>query len=108
MGVLAYRGDSAFGVISWPITLLLVLAGVVTALPLLWFAQSAKLIPLSRVGFIQYLAPSIALLLGVFVYGEPFTITHAVSFGCIWCALIIYSCSQMPFFKKLHVRLPAS
>jgi chloramphenicol-sensitive protein RarD len=108
MGIRAYHGHSAFGVVSWSVTLLLVLAGVVTALPLLWFAQSAKLIPLSRVGFIQYLAPSIALLLGVFVYGEPFTPTHAISFGCIWTALLIYSCSQMPFFKKIHGRFQAS
>lgn len=94
MSIRGYRGTGAFGAISWRITLLLMLAGVVTALPLLWFAQAAKRIPLSRVGFAQYLAPSISLLLGVVVYGEAFTRAHLISFGCIWCALLIYSGSQ--------------
>lgn len=101
MGVHAYNDTGAFGTISWRVTFLLVLAGVVTALPLLWFAQAAKLIPLSRVGFIQYLAPTIALLLGVLVYGEPFTSNHLFSFGCIWCALLLYSLSQTSVLKKL-------
>ena len=95
IGLRGYRGVGAFGAISWPVTLLLIVAGVVTALPLFWFAQAAKLIPLSRVGFIQYLAPSLMLLLGVLVYGESFTRAHLISFGCIWGALLIYSGSQM-------------
>jgi chloramphenicol-sensitive protein RarD len=96
----AYKGTGGFGNISWQITLLLILAGVVTALPLLCFAQAAKLIPLSRVGFIQYVAPSIALLLGVFVYKEPFTHSHLISFGCIWAALLIYSFSQTAWIVR--------
>jgi chloramphenicol-sensitive protein RarD len=99
MGTRAYQGTGAFGTISWRITFLLMLAGVVTALPLLWFAQAAKMIPLSRVGLIQYLAPTIALLLGVFVYQEPFTTSHLISFGCIWGALLVYSCSHMSLLK---------
>ena len=95
LGLRGYQGTGAFGTISLPVTLLLALAGVVTALPLLWFAQAAKRIPLSRVGFIQYLAPTIALLLGVLVYNEAFTRSHLISFGCIWCALLIYSASPI-------------
>jgi chloramphenicol-sensitive protein RarD len=94
IGLRGYRGVGAFGASSWQTTALLVFAGVVTALPLFWFAQAAKLIPLSRVGFLQYLAPSLMLLLGVLVYGEQFTRAHLLSFGCIWCALLIYSGSQ--------------
>jgi chloramphenicol-sensitive protein RarD len=43
----------------------------------------------------QYLAPSLSLLLGVFVYGEPFTTTHLVTFGCIWAALVLYSVTAL-------------
>ncbi|MCP4399611.1 MAG: EamA family transporter RarD [bacterium] len=81
---------------------LLVLAGVVTALPLLWFAQSAKMIPLSQVGFLQYIGPSLMLLLGVFIYDEPFTRVHAISFGCIWTALLLYSISGTECMKNLQ------
>lgn len=71
------------------ITLLLVLGGVVTALPLILFALAANLVPLSILGFIQFLSPTLALLIGVFVNGEPFTMTHAVCLGCIWSGLAL-------------------
>jgi chloramphenicol-sensitive protein RarD len=70
---------------------LLTLSGVATALPLYWFAQATKTLPLSMVGFIQYLAPSTSLLLAIFVFGEPFTTTHFISFGCIWTALVVFT-----------------
>lgn len=98
------QGSGAFGRDTLSVSLLLMFGGVVTALPLLWFAQSAKRIPLSRVGFIQYLSPTISLLLGVFLYHEPFTSVHWLSFGCIWSALLIYTLSQMgllPTFQPL-------
>jgi len=66
-------------------------AGIVTTFPLLWFNNAAKRLRLSTLGFFQYLAPSLQLLLGVFLYREPFTATHAITFGCIWLALLIYS-----------------
>lgn len=77
---------------------LLVGAGVATAIPLLLFATGAKQIPLSMVGFLQYIAPTIMLILGVFVYGETFSAAHLLSFGLIWMALIIYmtSANQKP------------
>ncbi|GAA0605944.1 EamA family transporter RarD [Virgibacillus siamensis] len=65
-------------------------AGIATAIPLLLFAAGAKRIPLSMVGFLQYIAPTLMLILGVFLYGEPFTQAHLVSFVFIWAALIIY------------------
>lgn len=76
---------------GWGTTLMLVLAGPVTAFPLVLFAQAANKIPLSLLGFIQYVSPTISLLLGVFAYGEPFTAAHAVCFGCIWCGLALVS-----------------
>ena len=70
---------------------LLLAAGVITALPLIWFAEGAKRLTLATTGFLQYLAPTGQLLLAVFLFGEPFTRGHAVSFGLIWVALALYS-----------------
>lgn len=75
--------------------LLLAGAGIVTATPLLLFTACARRLPLNIVGFLQYLSPSITLLLGVFVYGEPFTSTIATAFGCIWFGLALFIWSQV-------------
>ncbi|WP_164667508.1 EamA family transporter RarD [Virgibacillus doumboii] len=72
------------------IGLLLFGAGIATAVPLLLFASGAKQIPLTMVGFLQYFAPTIMLILGVFVYDETFSQAHLISFGLIWIALIIF------------------
>jgi chloramphenicol-sensitive protein RarD len=66
-----------------------------TSLPLLWFNNAAKRLRLSTLGFFQYMAPSLQLMLGVFLYHEPFTRTHAVTFGFIWVALVIYSTTSL-------------
>jgi chloramphenicol-sensitive protein RarD len=70
---------------------MLALGGLLTAVPLVAFAAAALRLPLTVLGFFQYLAPSITLLLAVFVYGEPFRLEQAVTFGCIWLALVIFS-----------------
>ena len=67
------------------------LTGVITALPLLWFAAAARRMQLSTVGLFQYIAPSMQFLLAVFVWGEAFTQTHMITFGLIWLALVLYS-----------------
>ena len=72
-------------------TALLIGTGIVTALPMVLFSNAANHLPLSLLGFIQYLSPTIALLTGVFLYHEPFTLTHGISFGLIWLALAIFS-----------------
>ncbi|CAN5575316.1 EamA family transporter RarD [soil metagenome] len=72
------------------LTLLFIGAGIVTSLPLIWFNNAAKLLPLSTLGFFQYLAPSLQLLLGVALYREPFTMREAFSFLLIWSAIAIY------------------
>ncbi|NJK99516.1 MAG: EamA family transporter RarD [Spirulinaceae cyanobacterium SM2_1_0] len=69
--------------------------GLVTSLPLLWFNNAARRLPLSTLGFMQYCAPSLQLLLGVFIFHEPFTRTHAISFSLIWLALAIYSAESL-------------
>ena len=70
---------------------LLVFGGPLTAVPLALFAKGARRIRLSTMGFLQYLSPSITLLLAVFGLGETFTRTDAISFGIVWVALVIVS-----------------
>ncbi|MEE4254459.1 MAG: EamA family transporter RarD [Desulfuromusa sp.] len=72
------------------ISLWLIGAGVATSLPLLWFASAAKKLKLSTVGILQYLAPTIAFTLGVFVYKEPFDWHSAITFTLIWLGVFIY------------------
>jgi chloramphenicol-sensitive protein RarD len=67
--------------------------GIVTALPLYLFGQGAKLLPLSTVGFIQFISPTIQFLLGVFVFGELLPLRNLAAFGFIWASVIIYSAS---------------
>ena len=83
-------GTGSFGNV-WLTDSLLIGAGVVTSLPLLWFTNAGKRLRYSTMGFIQYLTPSIQLVIGIYLYNEPFTSTHAVTFGLIWTGLIIYS-----------------
>ncbi len=98
--LLLVKGGSVMGTASVSILLLLVGTGVITALPLVWFARGARRIPLSSVGFFQYLAPTCHLLLGVLLYREPFTQVHTVSFALIWIALLIFSVSQVRLMKR--------
>jgi len=65
-------------------------AGLMTTVPLLMFASAARRIPLSLVGILQYIAPTLQFLLGVLVYREPFTHTQFVGFGIVWAALIMF------------------
>lgn len=74
---------------------LLILTGLSTALPLIWFATAAQRLKLSTIGLLQYLAPSGQLALGVFVYGEAFGWIDALAFGLIWTALAIYTVSAL-------------
>lgn len=76
---------------SGSMMLLLISTGLATGIPLLFFAGAARRIPLSRVGFIQYLTPTCFFLLGRFVYHEAFSTTQLISFIFIWAALAIYS-----------------
>jgi len=71
--------------------LLLIGSGLVTVIPLVLFATAARGLPLITVGLMQYLAPSISFCLAVFLFREPFTMDHAVAFGCIWSALALYT-----------------
>ena len=93
-----------FGGNDLPDILLLMCGGIVTAIPLLLFAHGARRIQYITVGFLQYLAPSGQLLIGIFVYHEPFTSMHIMSFGFIWAALLVYSISAVSQFKRQKLR----
>jgi chloramphenicol-sensitive protein RarD len=80
---------------------LLVLAGPVTALPLLWFASAARRLRLSTLGLFQYLAPTLALLVAVLLYGESFTRTHALAFLLIWSALALYTADALQASRSI-------
>jgi chloramphenicol-sensitive protein RarD len=73
------------------VTGLLLLSGVVTSLPLIWFAHGVRRLPLSTMGLLQYLSPTLQFLCAVLLFGERFTAAHALAFGCIWAALALYS-----------------
>lgn len=88
------RGDSF-------ITFLLVCGGIVTTLPLLGFLYSAQVLHLSTLGILQYITPTIAFLLGVFVYHEYFSKNMLITFILIWAGLIIYSVDGLYQLKKM-------
>ena len=90
VGVLAADGAGAFGAGAGT-SLLLVAAGPVTAIPLVWFALGVRSLPLSTVGLLQYVTPTLQFLLAVLVYREEFTTAHAIAFAFIWGALALYS-----------------
>ncbi len=80
--------------------LLLIGSGVVTALPLLWFALAAKRLQYTTLGLVQYVAPSMQFMLAVFLYGEDFTDAHLVTFACIWGGLVIYTVDSMRAYRR--------
>lgn len=89
LGSVQARGETVFGG-SPGLTALFVGTGIVTSLPLFWFNSAAKLLPLSTMGFLQYIAPTLQLAVGVWVFHEPFTTREGVTFALIWCAIAIY------------------
>ena len=85
-----FNGTGAFLQTGARIDLLLIGAGVVTTIPLLMFASAARQIPLTVVGLLQYIAPTMQFLIGLFLYKEPFDHAHLIGFGIVWIALIIF------------------
>jgi chloramphenicol-sensitive protein RarD len=83
-------GTAAFLHESASTTILLIGAGAVTTIPLLMFASAAKAIPLTVIGLLQYIAPTLQFLIGIFLYKEPFDRSHFIGFGIVWVALIIF------------------
>ncbi|WP_416826556.1 EamA family transporter RarD [Ectobacillus polymachus] len=101
---LLFTGHVAFGT-NLTTSILLIGGGIATAVPLLYFAKGAKLIPLSMVGFLQYISPTISLFLGVFLYHEHFTKAHMTAFLFIWIALVVFSLAKTRLMVKLESKL---
>ena len=76
-------------------TQLLLGCGIVTAVPLLLYANGAKLLRLSTIGMMQYIAPTLVLLVAVFLFGEEFGRARMIAFPMIWAALVIYTLSML-------------
>lgn len=85
---------------DWATDALLITGGLLTALPLVAFAYGARRIPLSMLGLLQYIGPSIQFLLGVFVFGEHFGLVQAVGFGLIWAALAVYAAEGLQMQRR--------
>lgn len=85
------RGTLTFGTGSPGHDVLLVLSGPITAIPLLCFAGAVRRLPLTTLGFVQYLSPTLQFLLAVVLYNEPLTAARGVAFACIWTALAIFA-----------------
>ncbi|QPQ36172.1 MULTISPECIES: EamA family transporter RarD [unclassified Lysinibacillus] len=81
---------------------LMIVSGIVTAVPLVLFAKGAQNIPLYLLGFIQYVAPTIVLILGVVLYKEPFSQVELLAFSIIWLALLLFSGSKIIEIRKAH------
>jgi len=94
LGWLAFTGQGHFLAGSARDTGLLLGCGLVTAVPLILYANGAKLLRLSTIGIMQYIAPTMIFLTAVFVFGEPFGQAQAIGFAMIWAALVLYSVSM--------------
>ena len=105
--LLPFSGSShAFASGSVTLSLLLIAAGPVTAIPLLMFSFGARRIPLSIVGLLQYIGPSIQLLLGIWLYHEPFGNERLTGFALIWSALALFSAQGVWLAWRKHKPSP--
>lgn len=97
---LMLQGRSALTASSPLTVLLLIGAGVATAFPLLNFGAAAQRVPLSVLGFLQYLAPTIQFLIGVFIYHEAFPMSRLVGFSMVWVALVLFSADGARTYRR--------
>ena len=105
LGYIAYlvaTGQSHFGPTGTSDVLLLLGCGLVTAVPLMVYANGAKLLKLSTIGIMQYIAPTMIFLIAVFVFKEPFGVEKLLAFILIWTALAIYSVSLFRQHRARH------
>jgi len=90
-----------FSVASPRVSLLLISTGIVTGLPLLWFAHAARRLRLTTLGFLQYLSPSCTFFLGIFAFHEPFRRAQMLTFGPIWIALAIFTADAVTRWRSM-------
>ena len=105
--VLQTKGALFFGPTHWSEALILISSGLVTGLPLVWFGHAARHLRLTTIGFLQYLAPTGSFFLGVFLYHEPFTRAHLITFTLIWAALIIFTFEMIRLWRSTRDNIEA-
>lgn len=97
---LGWTGEGHFLTEGWEMNLLLIGAGVATAIPLVMFAAAARRLRYATVGFLQYITPTIQFMLAVLIYGETFTDAHVMTFALIWVGIAIYTFETMRTRKR--------
>jgi chloramphenicol-sensitive protein RarD len=98
----ASSGAAVWGDRSGQVIALLVGTGIASTLPLLFFTAAARRLRYSTLGILQFIAPTLQFLLAVLVYGEPFTLPHAIAFGAIWTAAVLYLISSVRSARAAH------
>lgn len=106
MGWQGVQNELAFGRGALWQDFLILASGVITAVPLVCFAQAARRLPLSTIGFLQYLSPTIQLLIGLLIFREPCPPSRVVCFGLIWVGLVIYSVDAYRQFRQAPEATP--
>ncbi|MFA5123104.1 EamA family transporter RarD [Zavarzinia sp.] len=96
------QGSASLGRLGLRTDIMLIAAGVVTAVPLIWFNAAAKRLTLSTLGLFQYIAPTGMFLIAVFVNGEPFTAVHMVTFALIWLALGLVAVESLRVARRIE------
>lgn len=102
--MLQRRGALFFGPSHWQESVILISSGLVTGLPLVWFGHAARHLRLTTIGFLQYLAPTGTFFLGVFLYHEPFTRAHLITFSLIWIALALFTAEMVRLWRTRRDR----
>ena len=102
-----HTGEGALGRVDWPTHVLVLSAGIITAVPLLLFAYGARRIRLSTLGLLQYIAPTAQFALGVWVYHEAFSRDRALSFAFIWAGLALYTVDGILTQRAVNLVVPA-
>lgn len=100
-------GKLAFSHVSRQLDWLIVASGVVTTVPLVCFAQAVRKVSLVTVGVLQYLSPTLQLIVAIAVFEEPFTRDHQISFGLIWVGLAVYAVDLVRAAARKHLEGPA-
>lgn len=108
LGWLAASGGSTFGSAGAGHALLLVASGVITAIPLLFFAAAASRLPLSTVGLLQYLTPTLQFAGGVLVFHEDMPAARLAGFGLVWLALVVFTVDGVRHARRPRVMEPAA
>ena len=101
-------GVGTIGHEAWLTNLLLVGTGVVTVIPLIWFAEAAQIIPLSMLGILQYISPTLQFTIGIAIFHEAFSGSKLIGFGIIWAALLLYWAEGIVNRNRVAARLQTS